>query len=250
LTSVEIVSFEGVSGNSELYVYDEDRGTLTCASCPHNGTAVTMGVQHQAHAENGFDITAGRAPRFFSDNGRYVFFNTTEALVAQDTNGLTDAYEYDTQTGKLSLLSPGTGEDGTWFVQSSPDGRDVFLVTRQQLSRWDPDNLVDLYDARAGGGLPGPPAAPVPCEGDECQGTPSAVPGFNTASGFEGLGNLTFVAPPGKAKAKALSRAQLLKRALAKCRRESRRRRHTCEATAHRRYRGRKASKSATRTGR
>jgi hypothetical protein len=29
----------------------------------------------------------------------------------------------------------------------------------------------------------------VPCDGDACQGVPSAVPSFTTASGFSGLGN-------------------------------------------------------------
>jgi hypothetical protein len=174
-------------------------------------------------------------PRFFSGNSPYVFFNTSEALVPRDTNGVADAYEYNSNTGEVSLLSSGMGEDGTWFVDASADGRDVFLATRQKLSPWDPDKLVDLYDARAGGGLPGPPAAKPPCVGDACQGIPSAAPSFNVASAFSGVGNVS-VAGSTRTRRKTLTAAQKLRRALAACARRRASRRHRCDAAAHRRY--------------
>jgi hypothetical protein len=127
--------------------------------------------------------------RYMSSDGRYVFFTTSQSLLPQDTNGLPDVYEYDVDTGELKLISSGTGESGSWFEDASANGSDVFFLTAQKLTGWDTDTLTDLYDARIGGGYPEPPALPVPCDGDACQGIPSAVPSFNTASGFTGLGN-------------------------------------------------------------
>jgi hypothetical protein len=235
---VRELPFEHGFKNAELYVYDEASEKLTCVSCPHNGATATLGVEVASNAiTEAVPFTAlSSQPRFFTQDGRYAFFSTRESLLPQDTNGVADAYEYDVQTGKLSLLSTGYGEVGTWFVEASQDGRDVFLATRQQLSAWDPDKLVDLYDARAGGGLPGPPEAPAPCSGDACQGTPLAPPTFGTASEFNGLGNPAPVALA-KTKAAPLRRVQLLKRGLTQCRKlKSKRRRRRCEVAVRRRY--------------
>jgi hypothetical protein len=219
----------------QMYVYSANTDTLKCVSCPVTGAQVTTGVEEgtgatRVTAESGFPYR----PRFMSRDGRYVFFNTREALVPQDTNGVTDAYEYDTVTDQLSLLSTGTGEDGAWLVDSSASGHDVFLATRQKLTGWDPDKLDDLYDVRVEGGLPEPPRVPAPCDGDACQGTPSAVPSFNTASGFTGLGNPSFASAV-KAKKKATPNRRL-RYALAMCRKKPKRERARCERLTRRRY--------------
>ncbi len=238
----------GAEGNSEMYVYDEDRNTLKCVSCPPGGATAIDGIEVNVLATAayppGFNVVA--PPHFLSRDGRFVFFNTVEALLPQDTNKLTDAYEYNTETGKLSLLSSGGGESGTWFVDASPSGRDAFLVTKQPLTRTDPDKLDDLYDARIDGGFPEPLPTPAPCAGDACQGTPAAVPSFNTASGFSGLGNQ----PPPQAahvKPKKLTNAQHLKSALKACSKRPRRNRAACRAKARRRYPVKKSVKHASR---
>jgi hypothetical protein len=234
--------------NANMYVYSEDTNALKCVSCPVTGAAVTTGMERDTYA-TGIGPTYGLPyrPRFMSRDGRYVFFNTREALVPQDTNGVTDAYEYDIVTGQLSLLSTGTGEDGAWFVDSSASGRDAFLATRQKLTGWDPDKLDDLYDVRVEGGLPEPPPAHVPCDGDACQGTPSAAPSFNTASGFVGLGNPSFTSAV-KAKKRAKPNRRLA-HALAVCRRKPKHKQAHCERLARRRY-GTAARSSARRAGR
>jgi len=175
-------------------------------------------------------------------DGRYVYFNTEEALVPQDTNGVTDAYEYNTATGRLSLVSTGTGEDGAWFVDASEDGHDVFIATHQQLSGWDPDRLDDLYDVRVEGGLPEPPPPSAPCSGDACQGTPSAAPSFSVASGFVGLGNPSF-AEPVKASVRSKS-PKRLRHALALCRKKPKHKRARCERAARKRYGHRSAGRA------
>ncbi len=237
------------TGVGEIYVYRSDTNTLKCVSCPPTGAAPTVGIETHVSANNGgTQLAEPYRPQFMSD-GRYVFFNTVEALVPQDTNGVVDAYEYDTVTERLSLLSTGTGEDGAWFVEASADGHDAFVVTGQKLSRWDPDKLVDVYDARVDGGLPEPPVLGVPCVGDACQGTPSAAPSFNTASGFSGLGNPSFATTAVKAKTRAKPSSRL-RHALAVCHRKPKRKRSGCERVARKRYGARVSSAHNSRSGR
>ena len=232
-----------------MYVYNANSNTLKCVSCSPTGAASTVGLEPDVHAdENGTELSEPNRPQFMSSDGRYVFFNSAEGLVPQDTNGVVDAYEYDTVTERLSLLSTGTGGDGAWFVDASTDGRNVFLVTRQKLTGWDPDNLVDVYDVHVDGGLAEPPVPGVPCAGDACQGTPSAAPSFNTASGFSGLGNPSF-ATAVKAKTRAKPNGRL-RHALAMCRKKPKRKRTACRRRARKRYGARGSSVHNSRAGR
>jgi hypothetical protein len=238
----------------ELYMYDESTNRLTCISCPPTGAAATTGIDLAVNAASGGTpaFAVPSSPNFSTLDGRYVFFNTAEALVPQDTNNLTDAYEYDADTGKLSLLSTGTGEVGTWFVEASPSGHDVFLATRQRLTGWDQDKLGDLYDARIDGGFPEPPPVKVPCAGDACQGIPSAAPDFSVASEFNGLGNSPSAKPKGATKIspKAAAHGRQLKRALARCRKQRGRKRTTCVARARKRYGVKNPARRARRAAR
>jgi hypothetical protein len=239
-------------GPAAMYIYDESSQTLHCASCPSSGVAPTSNVVTEPLA-TGAAASIGMPfhHRFLSSNGHYLFFSTADALVPQDTNGLYDVYEYDTDTGKIGLLSSGAGENGSWFVDANPSGHDVFFVTRQSLSGWDTDKLVDLYDARVDGGLPEPPPNPVPCDGDACQGIPSAVPTFNTASGFSGLGNLIpFVSTGAKTKAKISKSTTRLAHALKACKRKPRTKRRACEIQSRKRYKANGSTMRASRAGR
>lgn len=198
------VTLDDVNRHTEMYVYDATTGTIKCASCSPNGVASTSDATFVPAANQATAISTELhiRPRFMSADGRRVFFSTTDALLPQDTNGLTDVYEYNTETGALALLSPGLGDYGTWFVDASASGNDVFMVTHMQLVTGDIDKLVDLYDARAGGGLPEPPPSAPPCVGEACQGIPTAAPALTTVSGFSGPGNPA-PAPSVNAKAKA-----------------------------------------------
>lgn len=234
------------NGHHVMYVYDEPTESLRCVSCPASGAQSDAEIEpHATKASVTVDLPL--RPRFLSANGRYVFFSTDDALVQSDTNKLYDVYEYDTQTGAVSLISSGTGDAGSWLVASGAEGNDVFFTTRQQDLAQDTDTLVDLYDARIGGGFPQPVPVTGGCVGDECQGVPSAAPSFDTASGFTGLGNVVHPLL-GKAKPKALRRGQKLKRALKACKRKKgKKSRRRCEAQARRRYGAHKASKSTSR---
>lgn len=172
-------------GKPEFYVYDAVEGELQCVSCIPSGEPASEGVTWPRP-----DWPASYA-RYVSDDGR-VFFDTEDALLPWDTNGRLDAYEYDSESGELSLLSSGTSAEDSYFSDASADGRDVFIGTAQQLAEIDRDTIHDVYDAREGGGIaaqnPGNP--PAPCLGDACQNIP-APPELPTpaSANFRGAGN-------------------------------------------------------------
>lgn len=233
------------NGLTAMYVYRELGETLTCVSCSPTGAPATSGVEWLAAATGaglGTPVMHFQ-PRFVSSDGRYVFFTTAEPLVARDTNGLSDVYEYDTQAGQVALLTTGSGEHGSWFQNADENGENAFILTRQPLVAGDTDNLDDLYDVRVDGGFPQPRLSTGGCVGDECQGTPSAAPSFNTASGFSGLGNAIHSAGSVKVKSKPLGRAQKLARVLKRCKRKPARKRHRCQALARKRYGSKKKAR-------
>jgi hypothetical protein len=168
---------EVTNGHRELYLYSLRDGSLTCCSCPSQSAISNATVLPESTLGNPTLGNSGFRPRFLSEDGR-VFFSSGDALVAQDTNGVLDTYEYDPVTGSVSLLSTGTGKDPSTFADASASGDDVFIVTRQRLVASDHDNLVDLYDVRDGSSLP-PEVVEQPrleCEGDGCQPLPSGNP--------------------------------------------------------------------------
>jgi hypothetical protein len=95
---------------------------------------------------------------------------------------------FESNGGCLYLISSGESPFESEFWEASPDGRDVFFTTESSLLPQDP-GLVDLYDARAGGGFP-QPNPKAACEGEACQ-SPSPPPAFGTpaSSAFAGPGD-------------------------------------------------------------
>jgi hypothetical protein len=228
----------GNFGCLELYFYSADTGSVVCVSCDPTGEPPTDNAYAISNAELGVDW---HEPHVLSEDGRYVFFDTAAALVPQDINGVTDAYEYDSVTGRLSLLSSGADSGESAFLDASSDGRNAFFFTRQQLVGWDKDTSLDVYDARVGGGFPEPVQPAAPCAGEECQGSLTGSPGaagFSSASTVS-AGNLKSVARADKGSPSRLSIA------LRACRKRShkRRARHRCEVNARKRYGGGRPSK-------
>lgn len=175
----------------ELYLYDADSGTLRCASCNPSGAPATADALTAIFAANSNTSSTSHLSHLLSDDGRWVFFTTREALVPEDVNGRLDAYEYDTTTGQPHLISSGTSPDDSYFLDASASGRDVFFATRDRLVGWDVDGSYDLYDARVGGGLPDPPPPSPGCVGEACKGpaaTPPTVPAPGS-SAFVGRGD-------------------------------------------------------------
>ncbi len=198
--------------DSEVFTYDAETGKLSCVSCNPSGQR-PMG-RKVALEEFPRTWAAALLPtyenelygsRVISDDGSRVYFNSYEALLPRDTNGRVDVYEWEApgsgdctesapaysppNSGCLSLISSGESPTDSEFVDASADGRDVFFATGSSLLPQDV-GLIDIYDAREGGGYP-PPATPTPaCEGEACQG-PLAPPNDPTpgSSSYNGPGN-------------------------------------------------------------
>lgn len=158
----------------ELYLYRaEETPHLLCVSCNPSGAKATADAADVVHTGVGGAAVTDHINHALSDDGRRVFFSSGEALVPEDTNGASDAYEYDVPTQTVHLLSSGTDPSPSYFMDASAGGEDAFILTRQRLVGWDEDGGYDLYDARVGGGLP-EPQAPVVCQGETCREAASA----------------------------------------------------------------------------
>jgi hypothetical protein len=228
------------------------------------------GGQLPEWTQNGLISSPLYQSRYLSDDGR-VFFQSTAALVPQDTNGLTDVYEYEpqgvgsctsssttfseTSGGCVGLISSGTSSDESTFLDASENGDDVFFLTRQRLVSQDYDAAFDVYDAHVcSGAAPcvSQTALPPACTTtDSCRTAPSPQPALFGASGsgtFSGAGNIVpaAVKPVTKARSKPLTRAQKLAQALKTCRKSrQKRKRAACETRARKRYAAKpKAKKS------
>jgi hypothetical protein len=145
----------------ELYRYDANEDELVCASCRTDGRLPTANATSSEEGSGAFNYVE----RSVLDNGR-VFFDTTEQLVREDVNGTSDAYMYD--DGRPQLISGGRPGFISQFAESDASGENVFFTTDQPLVSQDTDRLIDLYDARVGGGIASQnptSGAPAGCEG-------------------------------------------------------------------------------------
>jgi NHL repeat len=208
-------------GDMEVYVYDAVSDELDCVSCNPSGArpqgdALRKPFTGTFDEHVFFDGEIGAAawlttstsglstPNALSDDGSRLFFQAYDALVPQDTNGIQDVYQWEApgtgdcevggsaysamNGGCVSLISTGTSNQKSEFVDASPDGSSVFIRTASSIDPRDP-NSIDIYVARVNGGFPLPPEAPD-CFGDACQSVPPAPDDPTPASaGFRGAGD-------------------------------------------------------------
>lgn len=164
------------AGHQQVNRFDAETGEIVCVSCGSGSGPATADASINfpgAAATRSYFMYSARA---LSADGRRVFFNTAEALVPEDTNGRVDAYEW--EDGAVHLISSGQSEQDSYFVDASANGDDAYFVTREQLVGWDVDTLLDVYDARVGGGLPEPPVTHV-CAGEACEDPSAQPPGID-----------------------------------------------------------------------
>jgi hypothetical protein len=240
--------------DEEVYLYDAASGGLRCVSCNPSGARPegvldvdkfpgllvdrpqTWGGRWLAGSIPGwtnYDITNSiYQSRYLSNSGR-MFFNSADALVPQDANGKEDVYEFEPEGvgscaqggGCVSLISSGTSAEESAFMDASSDGSSAFFITGAKLSEADVDNDFDIYDAHVcTAASPCPPQSttvPPPCTtADSCRAAPTPQPsifGSPPSATFNGAGNVAPQAAAVKAKAKPLTRAQKLTKALKAC---------------------------------
>ncbi|HEY5709143.1 MAG TPA: hypothetical protein VIS51_07085 [Solirubrobacterales bacterium] len=163
------------SGHSQVYLYDAGNESLTCVSCNPTGVPASSDAELQGF-RGGAPTNALSQIQNVTDDGSAVFFQSDEALVPGDSDGETDVYEW--KDGQVFLISSGRS-DGTpdFLYGMTPDGHDVFFVTRDALLPEDRSGGAGaIYDARIGGGFQGV-AGTTPCVvEDNCQGAPTSAP--------------------------------------------------------------------------
>jgi hypothetical protein len=126
------------NGHSDIFVRDRLAGTTKRASVASNGT--------QGDADSGF-----AEPPKVSDNGRYVFFESTATnFVPGDTNGTLDVFVHDFLTGntnRVSVSNRGAQSSGSSYGPAiSSDGRYVaFLSNSSDLVGGDTNNVTDIF---------------------------------------------------------------------------------------------------------
>jgi hypothetical protein len=242
-----------------VYRYDFQTGELTWVSHAAPGfTPLNEGknafVAPLPGTAVGSELDSDDWNRAISENGEYIIFTTSEKLQADDVNGAPNVYLW--HNGTVSMISDGhdpegverEGPGGNVDTAMSASGSDIFFFTHTQLVGQDTDELQDIYDARIDGGVPRP--TEPSCSGEACQGAPSGPPslGSSGTSSFTGGGNLTpgstAFPPPEEPKAKPLTRAQKLVKALKQCKKDkAKAKRAKCEKEARKKY-GPKATKN------
>ena len=231
--------------DEEVYLYDAAANKLVCASCNPTGARPTgfldrgdspfplvdtyvwnTGVERKEHwlaglipgwTSLGASGSADYQSRYLSDGGR-LFFDSSDALVPQDTNGTEDVYEYEPAVGPgggpggtelspaqappndscaagssrysarsegcIGLISSGISGEESAFLDASENGDDVFFLTASQLVPQDTETGLSLYDAHVCGaeGVPCPPSPPATSpactNSDSCRAAPSPQPGI------------------------------------------------------------------------
>ncbi len=205
-------------------------------------------------------VNAVYQSRYLTNEGR-LYFNSPDDLVPQATNHKNDVYQYEpsglgscqSQSGGcISLISGGASQRESAFLEATPDGANVFFLTEAQLLPQDTDTAFDVYDARVcseASPCLTPPEKEAPSCGETaaCRPVSPAQPApaapQTTASG---PGNPPPSAPKEEnkgskaiTKAKPLTRAQKLAKALGSCKKRfahSKRKRKACEAHARKLY--------------
>ncbi len=181
------------AADGQTYIYNALARRMICLSC--NPT--------------GMQSVAPSALSFLADTGR-VLFQTSEALLARDTNGLQNVYEWEPEgvgscqssPGCLALISSGTGDGESTFLGASTSGDDVFFRARDRLTLQDDDNNYDVYDAHVcSPAVPCTPslASPPPCtSSDACKAPSTPQPGLfgpPASATFVGAGNVASSLP-------------------------------------------------------
>jgi len=193
-----------------------------------------------------------------SNEGR-LLFNSPDALVPADGNGKNDVYQYEpnglgscaSSTGCVGLISSGSSDRESAFLEAGASGEDVFFLTAAALVPNDINGAYDVYNAHVC--TPTSPCVEAQAGSDfecesasACHGTPpTSAPAISTApttsTGPSGNTPRITVLSEQSAKAptvkKPLTRSQKLAKALKACKKiKAKSKRKSCERQAHKKY--------------
>src|SRR6266511_2816771 len=167
-----VIGQADTNGGADLFLYDTQNNTSALVSHMSGSTTTT-----------GSGATFG-AGAIFSPNGRYVLFKSDASnLVANDGNGSTDVFLYDTQDFSVDLVShvpgptptTGNGGSGVSTMTFSPNSRYVLFDSfSSELAGIDANAGLDLflYDTQDSGvDLVSHAACSVPTTGNGVRST-------------------------------------------------------------------------------
>jgi hypothetical protein len=213
-------------GHSEIYLYDAVDAELSCLSCMPTGAAATgeaslESVASQANTPQ--PLTSQSLVENLVSDGRQVFFQSTEALVPADTDGLQDVYEWeasgvgscDRAKGCVSLISSGHSAQANYLWAVDASGDNVFFRSPDRLLASDAESTASIYDARVDGGFP-EPKVDEGCQGEGCRPALSPAPalpspGLSTPGSEDNLKRASSC-PKGKKKVKSHGTGRCVKR--------------------------------------
>jgi hypothetical protein len=190
----ESVNHIGTAKCFEVFEYAAQTQTLSCSSCNPSEEAPLGSANLSLLRSEGsqfFGVPQNLPP---AGKGR-VFFESRDALTQADANGaIQDVYEWEPDGvgsctragGCVALISNGRSPKDSHFLTADAKGDNAFFVTRERLVPADTDDLLDVYDARVGGGFEEGPSAP--CAGEACAGPIPSPPGFEAPSSAQAEG--------------------------------------------------------------
>jgi NHL repeat-containing protein len=231
---------DAATGNpaSQVFLFDATTDELFCVSCNRTGARpIVVEIESLEELTDPF-FASGQIPgaesqlyesRFISPDGQRLFFQSFDALSQEDTNERRDVYEWEAPGkgtcstskasynaaagGCVSLITSGKSPQHSQLVDASASGSDVFFTTSGSLVPQDP-GLIDIYDAREGGGFP----VSTPngqCEGESCQAqVPPPAASTPGSSLFDGPGNppVQRKCPKGKKKVKVKGKVKCVRK--------------------------------------
>jgi len=183
------------AGHTEIYRYEVGADGPECLSC----NPLHQPARGDARLEEVSLIGTPTVIHNLSDNGRLVFFETSESLVAGDENEVlnggvlegNDVYRWSGNDASQprALISSGKsleyGLPKGWespfapranlLFSVTPTGSDVFFAAKEALVSGAGENGTQgIYDARIDGGFPTSPL-PIPCVEEGCRPGGSGV---------------------------------------------------------------------------
>jgi fibronectin type III domain protein len=164
---------------AQVYRYDAAEEALACISCDPRETLASADASLQTVAVKEGDpepLSVFALVPNLSQDGQRAFFQTSEALLPRDTDGVQDVYEWEaagqgscsSSGGCIYLISSGRSSRENYLFGLSASGNDAFIWTTDKLLRRDATSAPSIYDARINGGFP-EPKEEEPCEGEGCR---------------------------------------------------------------------------------